>query len=517
MKTFLFYTSYAAIVLTTMSMTSCKKFLDLQPTSTVTSENAYLTGDNIEKALNGAYNSFIGNGTRPGSNANYYQWEMVLQTDIRSDNAHAAGGGEIDFAQIDYNMITNTNNMVRRDWEELYGAISKCNIVIDHVVKVNDPTFSEERRKQIVGEASFLRAFHYYQLVKLYGGVPLEKHSNSTDPDVIRIKRSTIQEVYDFIDSDLQVALNNLPDGYGQASIDKVRATKGAANALLTKIWAQRPDRDYAKVLQYADALIEGKGGYQLLENYADLFDGSHHYNSESIMEIPYVAGTPNLSCWGGAFFFPDLDDKGLINENEWRRYGTPSKDLVDAYDQTGDTERKNANIWFFSVPWADEYWNPCADKNTKIPFNVKQKHANSFQSGDHFYLLRLADIILLKAEALNALGNTAEAIHTVNLIRKRAKLPNIATTSSDQLKSILLNERRLELAFEGQRWDDLNRYGVTVKTMNGLNEMKFTCNDGTISKPNPVTYNFNQNSILLPIPLLEMQANPSLTQNPGY
>ncbi|HAE67321.1 MAG TPA: hypothetical protein DCG77_08980 [Sphingobacterium sp.] len=221
--------------------------------------------------------------------------------------------------------------MVRRDWEELYGAISKCNIVIDNVDKVTDPTFSDERRKQILGEASFLRAFHYYQLVKLYGGVPLEKHSNSTDAEVLRIKRSTVAEVYDFIDSDLQVAANNLPDGFGQPSIDKVRATKGAANALLTKIWAQRPDRDYNKVLQYADAVIAGKGGYQLLQNYADLFDGKHNYNSESIIEIPYIAGSPNLSCWGGAFFFPDLDENGKINENEWRRYGTPSKDLVEA------------------------------------------------------------------------------------------------------------------------------------------------------------------------------------------
>ncbi|MGE8241227.1 MAG: hypothetical protein ACN6PD_00860, partial [Sphingobacterium sp.] len=118
------YMSLTIALLASLSFTSCKKFLDVQPTSTVTSENAYLTGDNIEKAMNGAYNSFIGNGTRPGSNANYYQWEMILQTDIRSDNAHAAGGGEIDFGQIDFNTITNTNDMVRRDWEELYGAIS---------------------------------------------------------------------------------------------------------------------------------------------------------------------------------------------------------------------------------------------------------------------------------------------------------------------------------------------------------------------------------------------------------
>ncbi|WP_313263190.1 RagB/SusD family nutrient uptake outer membrane protein [Sphingobacterium sp.] len=511
------YTSLAIALLTSLTLNSCKKFLDLQPTSTVTSENAYLTGDNIEKALNGAYNSFIGNGTRPGSNANYYQWEMILQTDIRSDNAHAAGGGEIDFAQIDYNTITNTNEMVRRDWEELYGAISKCNIVIDNVDKVTDPTFSDERRKQILGEASFLRAFHYYQLVKLYGGVPLEKHSNSTDAEVLRIKRSTVEEVYDFIDSDLQVALNNLPDGFGQPSIDKVRATKGAANALLTKIWAQRPDRDYNKVLQYANAVITGKGGYQLLQNYADLFDGKHNYNSESIIEIPYIAGSPNLSCWGGAFFFPDLDENGKINENEWRRYGTPSKDLVEAYDNAGDTERKNANIWFYSVPWADEFWNPCGDAETEIPFNVKQKHANSFQSGDHFYLLRLADIILLKAEAQNALGNTADALNTVNIIRHRAGLSDLSGVSSSALKTIILNERRLELAFEGQRWDDLNRYGTTVDVMNKLNEIKFTCDNGQQSNPTLIKYNFNQNSLLLPIPLLELQANPSLTQNPGY
>ena len=269
--------------------------------------------------------------------------------------------------------------------------------------------------------------------------------------------------------------------------------------------------------MQYADAVIAGKGDYQLLQNYADLFDGKHNYNSESIIEIPYIAGSPNLSCWGGAFFFPDLDENGKINENEWRRYGTPSKDLVEAYDNAGDTERKNANIWFYSVPWADEFWNPCGDAATEIPFNVKQKHANSFQSGDHFYLLRLADIILLKAEAQNALGNTSGAINTLNVIRHRAGLADLSGISSSALKDIILNERRLELAFEGQRWDDLNRYGVTVDVMNKLNEIKFTCDNGKQSSPTLIKYNFNQNSLLLPIPLLELQANPSLTQNPGY
>lgn len=491
-----------------IGMGGCKKFLDLKPTSAITTDNAYTTAANIEAALNGAYSSFM--------LYDYYQWEFVEQSDVRSDNAYAGGSMDHDFLQLDLNTISNASGLVYRDWTQLYASVAKCNVVIDHIGDVTDPALTDDRRAQIIGEASFLRAFHYYQLVKLWGAVPLEKHSNSTDPSVIRISRSSDTAVYNFIASDLETAVQDLPDTYGSSSVDKVRATKGAANALLAKIWAQRKDRDYTKVLQYCNAVISSSEGYSLLTNYADLFDGNHPYNAESIMEIPYVGNTPQ-GCWGAELFYPTHDDNGNVPSDAWQRYCVPSKTLVQAYDNAGDVNRKNANISFELAPWADENWNPCGDASTPIPFNVKQKHPNNWNSGDHVYLLRLADIILLKAEAQNETGDLAGAIQTLQQIRSRAGIASVSPASTEDMRQVLLTERQMELAFEAQRWDDLIRYGVAVQTMNNLQEVKYTCDSGTPGQPISLSYNMTDNKLVLPIPLLEIQANPSLTQNPSY
>lgn len=487
---------------------SCKKFLDLKPVSAITTDNAYTTAANIEAALNGAYSSFM--------LYDYYQWEFVEQSDVRSDNAYAGGSGDHDFLQLDLNTVSNASGLVYRNWTQLYASVAKCNVVIDHIGDVVDPALTDERRTQIIGEASFLRAWHYYQLVKLWGGVPLEKHSNSADPSVIRISRSSDTAVYNFIVSDLETAVKDLPDGFGSPSIDKVRATKGAANALLAKVWAQREDRDYAKTLQYCNAVISGNGGYTLMTDYSALFDGAHPYNEESIMEIPYVGGTPQ-GCWGAELFYPTHDDNGDVPSDAWQRYCVPSKTLVKAYDDAGDVVRKNANISFELVPWSDENWNPCGDAGTKVPFNVKQKHPGNWNSGDHVYLMRLADIILLKAEAQNETGDLAGAAQTLKLVRDRAGLGPANAGSKEAMRDIILTERQLELAFEAQRWDDLIRYGTAVSVMNGLQEKKYTCDNGTPSQPIAIPINMTTQKLVLPIPLLEIQANPSLTQNPSY
>jgi len=196
------------------------------------------------------------------------------------------------------------------------------------------------------------------------------------------------------------------------------------------------------------------------------------------------------------------------------------------AYDAAGDSVRKNATIVFWNkdgngdyISWADENWNPCGDTAIKIPFNYKQKHAAGWASGDDYYLLRLADIILLKAEAQNELGNTAAAAATLNIVRARAGLvPVSANLSQAAMKIAILNERRLELAFEAQRWDDLVRAGVATTTMQALNEYTYTCNNGVPDAPVKMDYsNCTQNHWIMPIPQLEIDANPNLVQNPGY
>lgn len=516
MKKYSFQSMIALLVL--LPFVSCKKFLDDKPETALTTGNAYNTARDVENALSGCYNVFYA--------TDYYQWENVMLSDVRSDNAYPGGNNEETFYDYDRFILPASNTHSYAHWRALYNGIARCNVLLKKITEVTDAALTEERRKQITGEASFLRAFHYYQLVKLYGGIPLELESNTADPAKTRKARSSEKEVYDQIVSDLETALTNLPDNFNGpagsstanvASVNKVRATKGAANAMLAKVWAQRSDRDYNKVLLYCNAVINSPAGYSLMTNYADVFDGNHDYNSESILEIPYTEGNWDASCWGVQLY--------LAPEDGWQKYCVPSKDLVAAYNTAGDAVRKNTNILFMTtdangdpISWADENWNPCQDPLTGIPFNNKQKHPAGWASGDNFYLLRLSDIILLKAEAQNETGNFAAAATTMNQVRSRVGLGPLTGTSQPQMKTAILLERRLELAFEAQRWDDLVRNGVATTVMQALNEYTYTCGGGVQGPAVRMDYSHcTQQRWIMPIPQVEIDANPSLIQNPGY
>jgi hypothetical protein len=396
-------------------------------------------------------------------------------------------------------------------WGQPYQGIARCNILLEKINNVEDTKLDiNNRRQQIIGEASFVRAFNYYQLVKLFGGVPIELQSNTADPGVTRKPRSTETEVYDQIVKDLQTALDNLPDSFGDPSVDKVRATKGAANALLAKVWAQRSDRDYNKVLAYCNAVITSAAGYALEPDYSQLFDGVNYLNNEAILVIPFIEGNWSVSNWGVELF--------LAPEDGWQKYCVPSKDLVSAYVNEGDDIRLKSNIIFMqNIPWADENWSPCGNPTDSVPFNYKQKHPAGWASGDNYYLLRMGDIVTLKAEAQNELGDLDGAKTTLNLVRSRVDLPDVAATTKEEMKTRILHERRLELAFEAQRWDDLVRAGVATDVMSALEEYKYTCNDGSPSAPIRINYNVDHDHWLMPIPQSEIDANPNLEQNPGY
>lgn len=483
---------------------SCSKdFLDLSPTTNTNSGNAYNSAKDLNNAITGAYNVFY---------QEYYQWDYILLGDMRSDNAYAGGGQDIATTPYDNLTIQPGNQRMEFDWAQLYLGIGRCNIILDKITSVTDPALDlNDTRKKIIGQASFLRAYHYYHLVKTWGGVPIELHSNSTDPSKTNLPRSTEKEVYDQIVKDLEVAIANLPDKFSDDNTEnKVRATKGAANALMAQVWAQRSDRDYSKVITYCDAVINSNV-YSLMPNYADLFDGNHYMNDESILEIAFKTD-PNwiTSNWGTALFNEVGDG--------FQNYCVPSKDLVNLYDSQNDTIRKNANILFRTANlYADENWNPCNDSATAVPYNFKEKHPNGWNGGDHLYLMRLADIILLKAEAQNETGDLSGAITNVNLIRNRVGLPAISAATKEEMRTKILDERRMELAFEGHRFDDLVRNGIFVSTMNNLKEYKFTCDNGTPSAPILINYNATMEKELCPIPQNERDRNPNIIQNPGY
>ncbi|MCU4175319.1 RagB/SusD family nutrient uptake outer membrane protein [Carboxylicivirga sp. N1Y90] len=484
-----------------LSAWSCNDFLDLKPISEETTATAYTTASQIEAALTGVYESF---------QSDAYVWNNIMFQDIRSDN-HYAGGDNPSIFEMDLLKVTATNDKVYQSWSNLYNAILKANVVLEKVDAVSDPILTDTRKAQIKGEALFLRAYHYYNLVNLFGGVPLVlEASKSAAPEDVNIPRSTIQNVFAQIITDASKAAEFLPDTYGSdESINKARATSGAANALAAKAYMQQPSPDFSKALEYIAKVEASEANYTLID-YTHLFDGNHYNNAESILEIQYLGG--DEGNWGPQMLLPPS-----ISGDTWRKFVTPSNDLVNAYDEQGDDIRKNSTVLFEQVSWIDEYWGIVepSDANpnpNNVAFGYKWKNAMGWGSTDRQYIFRLGDIVLLKAEALNEMDQLQLAVTEVNRIRGRVNLDpltNDQKSSKEVLRNTILKERRLELAQEAQRWDDLVRHNKVVSVMNDLREIDLRTNQA-------VNYNMTEDKILLPIPQQELDRNSALDPNPS-
>ena len=342
-----------------------------------------------------------------------------------------------------------------------------------------------------MAEASFIRAFMYFQLVQLYSDVPLVLNSVTTfDLDILPLlfpPRTPANEVYAQIIKDLETALPDVPVN----AINKGFVTKGAVNALLAKVYATLEPHDWNKVLQYCDAVIAGP--YSLLPNYDELWDNMHENSAESIFEINYE-GTSSSGNWGVSMF------RGM----DWKKFNIPSNDLVKAFDDEQDNIRKTSSIMFDDVTgkWSDPHW-----PQTNYPFINKYRIVDA-PSPQNYIFIRLADILLLKAEALNELGNIAEAAALVNQVRTRVNLPNTTAATQEAMRLAIEKERRLELAFEGHRWYDLKRTGRAIEVMNNAKGP-----DGVT----PIGYNLTPSRLIWPVPQAEMDKNSNLIQNDGY
>ncbi|HPM92764.1 MAG TPA: RagB/SusD family nutrient uptake outer membrane protein [Bacteroidales bacterium] len=484
------------IILTTVfavvSFTACNKFLDLEPKSNNIWVNdtgdsiLYQTANEVETALAGVYADFRNE---------YFELDYFIVGDAQSDDAYAGADNPWMFEVDDYN-LNALNGLVTRDWRYLYGTIGLANLVINNVMLCPDPSLTQERRNEILGEASFIRAYIYFRAVQTWGEVPLQLKEVTTVsaevlPEIYPLlfpDRAPVDSVYTQIISDLEVALANVKP----VAEHKGFATTGAVNAVLAKVYATMEPPDYNKVVQYCDAVING--GYSLLPNFEDLWNNSAENTAESIFEVNYE-GTATNANWGVNMFLR------LFGESDWKKFNVPSNDLVKAYDDEGDVIRRNSTIIFSEEGFPDNYW-----PQDNYPFIWKWRISGN-NSPQNYIFLRLADIILLKAEALNELGDVNGAAELVNQIRGRVDLPNTTAAGQDEMRLAIEKERRLELAFEGHRWFDLKRTGRAIEVINNAVDQN----------GQKLGYNLTENRLLWPIPQGELDLNTSLVQNPGY
>jgi hypothetical protein len=475
-----------AVAAVAATVGSCSKsFLEKTPQSSLTTGNFYKTAKDAEGALIGAYDAL---------QQEYYIWDYQTNGDTRADNTYAGGDNPTNF-QIDKFQVNAINGNVERDWNQLYNGIMRANAVLDNVPNITDPVWTtDERKNQILGEAKFLRALHYFHIVRNWGDVPLVLTMN--DADIFKT-RTPAADVYAQIEKDLKEAEAVLPETYSSPEQTRGRATKGGAQALLAKVYAQQ--LKYAECLEYCNKVLANTN-YSLLPDYAQLFDGAHENSSEAIFEIQYHSD--GEGDWGIQLITPES-----LTGDQWKKFNVPSHDLIQKMRAQGDSTRLHASVIFeFVTARPDEYPENFGDP---VPFIGKWKHPDGWNSPDNVIFIRLADIMLLKAEALNETSQTAQAIPIINTIRDRVDLPPTTATTQAQVREAILNERRFELAFEGERWYDLLRAGAqyTITTMNALKG----------AGGNNLNYNVTQQKLLFPIPQTERDLNKNLSQNDGY
>lgn len=490
MKRDLLYYMAAVAAAALLIMTSCSKVLDKQPkTSVITTTDSTLTAAVANSLINGVYTKYKGydNGLE------FNVLDRITNGDVRSDNCYA-GGDNPDNITIDLFTTNTVNNNVSRDWSDAFAIIANTNSAIYQIGKCVDPALSAARKSQMLGEARTIRAAVYFDLVRLFGKVPvmLNPVDQSSSENLIKsvlLPETTVDSVYLTILNDLWYARGTVGNVSDHPN-DKFTVSKGIVNALLAKVYAAKVPANWDSVAYYCDQTIPD---YTLLTDFNQLWDNDHKNNSEAIWELPYFGygAGDQIGNW-----IP-----GQFIGSGWKKFETPTNDLVNAFQTEGDMVRMNASIQFVDYGWSDPYWHD----PSHFPILAKYNDPNS--GINDFYLIRLPDILLLRAEAYVAKGDIPSAAALVNKVRARVGLgPTPATTAADMALAIE-KERRLELAFEGHRWFDLVRTGRAIAVMN-------TQKDG-----NGVNLNYNVQDYMLvyPVPQTQIDLNSKLQQNPGY
>ena len=499
------YKSIACGVLLAMTATSCD--LDYNPVDTYSdvTEGVNKTDEKpIFNSVQDVETSMVTLHKKFRDRQEHWYVDKLLIGDAHSDNAYAGTTGA-EVVPYETNSIEGSNSVLKRDWDRFLGDIAVANRIIVGCDQLK--ALSESERGKYQSQAKIFRAMVMFDMVRLWGDFPVittvaDDITSENIEDVYEQyfpAQNTELEAYQQIEKDLLDAVKNAPDNNPG---NKKLFTKSVARTLLAKIYAEKPLRDYTKVIQYCDEVTAD--GFELVDNFNDLFgmnaagnDAKMRNTKESILEAQFE-GTGNWCTW---MFGRDLANWN--NNFTWAKWVTPSRDLINAFKSEGDEVRFNESVVYYDCTWSNYY---PADN---YPFMYKCRSAFS-----SIIKYRYADVLLLKAEALimKETPDLEGAAKIIDQIRERAKLSKLSSsvrTDKDRMLNALLKERRLELAFEGQRWFDLVRLDKVEEVMNAV----YAKDSGRKSQ----VYQFDVDSYRLPIPQTVIDANDKIHQNPGY
>ena len=455
--------------------TSCDEFVEevevVDPVAAESGEN--YTPEDFVTGIYGMHTDFS------------YAFAYLGITEIISDNADK-GSAPTDTG-TDKNLLdgltyTPSSPSITEMWTQWYKTIGRASQSITFTQDF--PNISEDLRTQYIGEAKFLRALNYFWLVRSFGDVPIQ--------EVDLIERAPAAEVYAYIEQDLLDAIDALPLKSEYSSQNLGRATKGAAQGLLSKVYLY--EEKWQQAADMANTVISS-GQYALEPDYAIIWREAGENGSESLFEIQargeiVAHGVQQYSLTQGA-----------RGPGGWGwGFNTPSADLENAFNTAGDSIRRDATIIFAGETLYDGREVNAGAENPR--YNMKAYSSTYTEQADsdkNIRVLRYAEILLIRAEALNELGQSAAALEPLNQVRERVNLADVTTTDQAALRNAIYLERRLELAMEHDRWFDLLRTGRAQQVMTALG------------------FPFEEKNKLFPIPNNQLIQTPEMTQNPGW
>ncbi len=506
------------LILSSIFLASCEKNIDLYPQSNITTENFYQNANDIQTALNGSYNALRAPLLE--------EWKL---TELRSDNtimysSASKSAPNRDLSDLDLFIPSTSHSAIYNYWIANYFNIRNVNNILNSLNINYDPTagklnvatstltITDAQKKALSSEAAFIRAYHYFNLVRLYGGVMLI--DEPVDPfEAIKINRSSTDDIYKFIIANLTYAAENGSSlkyaSIPPASLGKVNAW--SAKALLAKV--------YLTLNRKADAIpllndIIANSGYGLVSTYADVFSITNEMNKEVMFAIRYKAGGIGQGSPFPNLFAPELSGVAVIN-GDGSGQNAPCAELNSAYNVLDNRNAVSIGVYGKAL-------------NNLYPKKMISQVSLLGDAENDWIVIRYADVLLMLAEAQ---GNSAASLALINQTRARAGLPALTATAVNTtaiFEKELANERRLEFTFENMRWFDILRYNTTMPSQNAVATIKANFSAmWTIhySKyPTPPSLATIQgyvtdNKLLLPIPQREIDNNTKLVipQNPGY
>lgn len=437
---------YIYTILASLLFASCAdNFLDIPSKTSLSTDVYYKSEKDFEYGINGVYS--ILRDLYSGSDGAWAMGELRSDNTIYAYNPNDRGTISAEFVN---NFLDDaTNSVPYHKYRDDYSIISNVNYLLDAIDNVS---FDEKSKNNIKGQAYFLRAFAYMDLVQYFGKVPMhltpvKKLGDATQP------LASIDSIYAQIIDDATNAASLLPNKESQ---EAGRVTSGTANMLLGNVYIN------LKRWNDAETVLKKISGYSLLSNYSDVFDPANKNNAESLFEVQFKEGNDG---YNSNFFYVFLaqpitadETAAITGISEIARivegYNIPTPDIINSYEN-GDL-RKEASIGMLTA------------HGVHYPYIKKycHKHALTGNTNDNWPVYRYAETLLYLAESVNEQGRGTEALTYLNQVRKRAGLPDCQAVTKDEIRSAILKERRVELAFENKRWLDLVHSGTAETVM---------------------------------------------------